>query len=249
MFASSHNAFSSAVKLANMRETPILNPVALDEFWQTRHKAAPVEPFESVLHSALSVAPEYSTLWRLARQAHFLAMQSEESGQPDETLRWFEIGKERAQQAVELDRHQVEGHFWLGVNALEWSRRKSWVQAASTFRMAANHIERAMNQNEEYHFAGPVRVWARVTHFKPLILGGSLDRALDIYRRALQIAPHNSTTLLYYAQALLADQQKPLARQILNQIINAPDDKDWIWEQARDKKIAQAHLAKMDTAR
>jgi len=231
-----------------MQQTSILNPAVLDEFWQLRHKASPVEAFESVLHNALPAPPEYSTLWRLARHAHFRAMQNEEAEHKDEALMWFEIGKNHAQKAVELNRHEVEGHFWLGVNALEWSRRKSWVQAASTFRMAAAHIERAMNQNEEYHFAGPVRVWARVTHFKPLILGGSLDRALDIYRRALQIAPHNSTTLIYYAEALLADQQKPLARQTLHQIIDAPEDKEWIWEQARDRKIAKDYLAKMNAS-
>ncbi len=39
-------------------------------------------------------------------------------------------------------------------------------------------------------------------HLKPLLLGGSVDRAIEYYRRALQIAPHNSTTMLYYAEAL-----------------------------------------------
>ena len=231
-----------------MNQMSIFNPVSLDETWQLRHKAAPVALHESVYHGALPVPREYSTLWRMARLAHFCAMQSEETGEKIEASRWFEIGKNHAQNAVDLDSHEVEGHFWLGVNALEWSRRKSWIQAASTFRKAASHIERAMNQNEEYHFAGPVRVWARVTHFKPLALGGSIDRALDIYRRALQIAPHNSTTLIYYAEALLADQQKALARRTLHQIIDAPDDKDWMWEQARDRKIAQDHLQKMDAA-
>ena len=237
---------TGAVKLAGMNQMSIFNPVSLDESWQLRHKTAPVEQYESLLHGTFPVAQEYSSLWRLARLAHFCAMKSEQNGHQDETLRWFEIGKEHAQCAVEVNHHEVEGHFWLGVNALEWSRRKSWMRAASTFRSAASHIERAMNQDEEYHFAGPVRVWARITHFTPLILGGSVDRALDIYRRALQIAPHNSTTLIYYAEALLADQQKPLARQILNQIINAPDDKDWMWEQARDRKIAQGHLEKLN---
>lgn len=59
------------------------------------------------------------------------------------------------------------------------------------------------------HFAGPLRVWGKLMHQKPLLLGGSIDRALDIYRRALQIAPHNSTTLLYYAESLIADQRRP----------------------------------------
>lgn len=93
-----------------------------------------------------------------------------------------------------------------------------------------------------------MRVAARITHLKPLLLGGSLERSLDLYRRALQIAPQNSTTLLYYAEALLADQQKRLARRSLRAIIEAPEDEDWVWEQARDRRLAKAHLERMDAA-
>ena len=89
---------------------------------------------------------------------------------------------------------------------------------------------------------------ARITHFKPLLLGGSLDRALDVYRRALQIFPENSTTLLYYAEALIADQRKKLARRTLETIISAPEDADWVWEQARDKCKAEKLLIKMNAA-
>lgn len=231
-------------------ETPLPanSLAALDELWQQRHRPVFLDDLESALQQALTLQPEYSTLWRAARLAHFRAMQSEEANQDSDALRFFETGKTHAQKALEENRHDVEGHFWLGVNSLEWARRKGWLAAASTLHSAASHIERAMNQDEEYHFAGPVRVWARITHFKPLALGGSLDRALDIYGRALQIAPHNSTTLLYYTEALLADQQKALARRTLHQIMDAPDDSDWLWEQARDKRLAQAHLEKMDAS-
>ena len=89
---------------------------------------------------------------------------------------------------------------------------------------------------------------ARITHVKPLLLGGSIDRALDMYRRALQIAPHNSTNLLYYAEALMADQQKVQAREIFNQIIAAPIDEQWRAEQARDRQIAQNRIAELDAS-
>jgi len=222
--------------------------LALDELWQQRHLPAVLNELESALQLALSTQREYSLCWRLARLAHFRAMQCEDENQIAETLRFFEIGKSHAQKAVEENRHDVEGHFWLGVNALEWARRKSPLHAAGHFKSASGHIERAMNQDESYHFAGPLRVWGRIAHLKPLILGGSLDIALDIYRRALQIFPHNSTTILYYSEALLADQQKALARKTFHQIIEAQDDPNWLWEQARDRRLAQLHLQKMDAS-
>lgn len=231
-----------------MQSAPANQPADWDNLWRFRHQPDKLAALETALGAAASAQPEYSVLWRAARLAHFRAMQSEDENQPDAALKLFEEGKAHAEKAVELNRHDVEGHFWLGVNQLEWARRKGWLQAASTLRGAEAHIARAMNQNEEFHFAGPIRVAARIMHFKPLLLGGSLDRAIDMYRRALQIAPHNSTTLLYYVEALLADQQKKLARETLRHIIDAPDDADWRWEQSRDRRIAKEHLAKMNAA-
>jgi cytochrome c-type biogenesis protein CcmH/NrfG len=110
---------------------------------------------------------------------------------------------------------------------------------------AEKRIEKAVAIDETFHFAGPLRVWARLTHLKPFVLGGNLNHALEIYRRAVQVAPDNSTTLLYYAQALIADRQPGLARQVLTLIIDAPEDAAWKWEQARDKRIAREELGKI----
>jgi tetratricopeptide (TPR) repeat protein len=224
------------------------NLETLDALWQARHESAQLDALEASLTAALASGREYSHLWRAARLAHFRALQSEDSGQNDAALRFFEIGKNHAHHAVEANHHDVEGQFWLGVCVLEYSRRKSWIAAASALKNAESHIQRAMNQDETYHFAGPLRVMARITHHKPLLLGGSLERALDIYRRALQIFPENSTTLLYYCETLLADQQKNLARETLQKIISAPEDADWVWEQARDRRLAKELLAKMNAA-
>jgi tetratricopeptide (TPR) repeat protein len=220
----------------------------LDELWRARHNAAQLSALDQALTAASASGREYSHLWRAARLAHFRAMQAEDAGQEKDALLFFEIGKKHAENAVEANRHDVEGHFWLGVCVLEYSRRKSWVAAATALKNAEAHIQRAMNQDETYHFAGPLRVMARITHYKPLLLGGSLDRALDVYRRALQIAPENSTTLLYYCETLIADQQKKLARETLQKIISAPEDAEWVWEQARDRRLAGRLLAKMHEA-
>ena len=224
------------------------NLETLDELWRARHESAQRDALQKALAAALASRQEYSHLRRAARLAHFRAMQCEDAGQDQDALRFFESGKTHAEKAVEENRHDVEGQFWLGVCALEYSRRKGWLAAASALKNAEAHIDRAINQDETYHFAGPLRVMARITHYKPLLLGGSLDRALDIYRRALQIAPENSTTLLYYAETLIADQRKKTARETLQKIIQSPENTDWVWEQQRDRRLAQELLAKMNEA-
>jgi hypothetical protein len=54
---------------------------------------------------------------------------------------------------------------------------------------------------------------------------------------------------LYYAEALWADRQPKVARQVCEELIAAPDDPDWIWEQARDKALAAKLLEEINRAR
>src|SRR5690606_8555353 len=101
-------------------ESPVLKTdvAAFDELWLLRHQSYSLANLEKQLEAAMAAASdadaEYSVFWRMARLAHFRAMQSEENGQPDQATRYFELGKARAQRAVEANRHDVEGHFWLG---------------------------------------------------------------------------------------------------------------------------------------
>lgn len=215
----------------------------LDEQWQQRHDPAQFEVLEKELDQALfrsEAEREYPLLWRWARLSHFRAMQA--SARPDEAVRHFAAGADEAKQAVALQPNRVEGHFWYSVNFIEAARGRSWLAAARALPTAMRHIERAVAIDEGYHFAGPLRVWGKMTQQKPLLMGGSLDTALDILRRALQIAPANSTSLFYYAETLIADQQRPPAREALRKILNDPDDAAWRWEQDRDRGLAQALL-------
>lgn len=209
----------------------------IEALWRGRHDATQLDALDRRLAEAAQ--EDYGVLWRRARSAHFRALQAQTEREDEAGAQAaYAEGATFAEQAVAHDRTGVEGHFWYGVNALEAARRTGWLAGARTLPDATRHIERAMVIDEEYYFAAPLRVWGRIMHFKPLLLGGSVDRAMDIYRRALQIAPHNSTTLLYYAEALLADRQRKAARELLQRIVDAIDDPEWRWEQARDRGLA-----------
>ena len=234
-----------------------LNWTQIDEEWRGRWDQARFEAIESTLDSALHRRGEeggYPLLWRWARLSHFRALQVLEAlalgqKQPkpaqEEALRHYEAGAKEAEAALLLQPNRVEGFFWAGCCELEAARLQNPLTGARALGPAQKRIEKAMAVDETYHFAGPLRVLGRLTHLKPFIMGGSLDRALEIYRRAVQVAPDNSTTLLYYAQALVADRQPAIARQTLTKIIDAPEDAEWKWEQARDKRIAREERDKL----
>jgi hypothetical protein len=219
-----------------------MNDIAeLDDLWTRRYELESLAKLE-MQFGACGAPQEYALLWRLARYLHFRAMQCDERGDKEQAKQYFQRGAEAGKAAMQCEAYEIEGCFWRGVNELEAARHTSTLAAMVALRSGTALIERAAKMDETYHFAGPLRVLGRIIHRKPLLLGGSANVAREYFKRALQIAPHNSTTQLYYVEALLTEQQKPEARHILNEIISAPDDEDWRWEQERDRKRAQELL-------
>lgn len=187
-------------------------------------------------------ANDYGWLWRAARLDHFCAMQVHETDIAGARA-LFAQGAGRSHAAAQLEGDRVEAAFWSATCALEAARLSGKLAAAAALGRAQKQLNRAAQIDETYHFAGPLRVLGRVTHLKPLILGGNLDYALAFFERALQIAPDNSTTLLYYADALIADNQPAKARSTLKQILAAPPLENWIWESERDRDLARVMMA------
>lgn len=217
-----------------------------DELWLQRHDLQALDALDAALHSHEYLPDIYELSWRRARLLHFRAMKAAQENSESLAIQFYAQGAREAQKALDERAYGVEANFWRAVNGLEAGRRNGAMAAVFALSRATKQLERAAHQDETFHFGGPARVLGRVTHLKPMILGGNLDNAISFLRRARQIAPHNSTTLLYLAEALWADRQPRDAKDILREIIAAPRDESWVWEQNRDKKAAQQLLEKWE---
>ena len=211
-----------------------------DALYAQRHVPERSREIERILGAQLQ-PDDYNWNWRAARFDHFRAMQAEAN--PGEARALFSRGAQRAHIAEGLEKDRVEAAFWAATCGLEAARLGGTLVAAAALARAQKQLNRAAQINESFHYAGPLRVLGRVTHLKPLLLGGSLDRALAFFERALQLWPQNSTTLLYYADALIADNQPAQARRVLKRIIAAPLQDDWVWEGERDRELAGVMMA------
>ena len=215
-----------------------------DALHAQRHEPMRLRELESALQTHYN-PDRYGWTWRAARLYHFRAMQAEDD--PSQARALFARGAERARVGESLEGDRVEAAFWAATCGLEAARLSGKLAAAAALGRAQKQLNRAAQIDETYHFAGPLRVLGRVTHLKPLIMGGNLDYAVAFFERALQIAPTNSTTLLYYADALIADNQPAKARRTLKKIIEAPPLENWIWESERDRELArQMEREKLD---
>jgi tetratricopeptide (TPR) repeat protein len=184
----------------------------------------------------------YEAAWRLGRALFFLG---QEAGSKAEARAYHTRGAAACERAVELKPSRVEGHFWLGVNLALLARLENSFKALGHALRARRFLQRAVRLNPAYHAAGPLRVLARLQHKLPALLGGGQKRARANFESAINLAPANTVTRLYFAELLIEIGDTTRARKELESILNAPPDPAWAFESARDHRTAQRMLKKI----
>jgi tetratricopeptide (TPR) repeat protein len=182
---------------------------------------------------------EYEAAWRLGRALFFLGQEA----QVEEDARQHHArGALISQRAARLQPERVEGHFWLGVNLALLARGENPFKALRHALRARRALQRAVQLDAAYHAAGPLRVLARLQHKLPRLLGGGRESARANFERAIELAPANTVTRLYFAELLVETGDKSRARLELDALLNAPPDPGWAFETERDRKIARKLL-------
>lgn len=198
-----------------------------------------VEQLES---AAAPVADDFEISWRRGRALFFLGQEEERR---DEARAFHARGVKASERAARLEPGRVEGHFWLGVNlALEAQAARALAALPLAWR-AKRSLRRAASINPAYHAAGPLRVLARLEHKLPRLLGGGYARAEVDFARAIELAPANTVTRLYFAEMLLDAGDQVRAERELEALLNAPLDEDWEFETRRDRLRARALLERL----
>ncbi|HEV7378142.1 MAG TPA: TRAP transporter TatT component family protein [Pyrinomonadaceae bacterium] len=186
-------------------------------------------------------ANDYEAAWRLGRALFFLG---QEAGSKVEARAYHARGAAACERAARLKPSRVEGHFWLGVNLALLARLENSFKALGHALRARRFLQRAVRLNPSYHAAGPLRVLARLQHKLPMLFGGGTKRARANFERAINLAPANTVTRLYFAELLMEIGDKTRARKELESILDAPPDPAWAFESARDRDIAREMLKK-----
>ena len=218
--------------------TASLSPSAFDaQLWANRHEPPVLAQCDDFLRAQND---SFDWLWRRARLEHFLFMQNENT--KEKSNLHIEAAHRWAQSALKTDEKRVESVFWAATCELEWAQTRGKIWAARALGHCEKQLDAACGHDESFHHGGPLRVLGRVIARKPLILGGNLERALTFYEASLRFAPHNSTTLLYKADALIRDNQPGRAKKTLRFLLEKSDGSDWQWETLRDRDLAAKWL-------
>jgi tetratricopeptide (TPR) repeat protein len=211
-----------------------------DALYERREKLDNVKESVKLLRK---LKGDYEALWRLSR-AHFFLGQ--EAKTPDEKLKQHRVGVEAGKEIVRLKLEKgVEFYFWLGVNWALLAPLEPTLKAFFNARGSRHCFKAAIKCDKSYHAAGPLRVLARLESKFPFLLGGSKRRARKRYLEAIEIAPTNTVTRIYFAELLLELGEKEEARKHLETILQTELNGVWDFEIKRDKKLAQELLKKI----
>lgn len=185
---------------------------------------------------------DYEAAWRMGRALFFLGQEAQSR---NEARAHYEQGASASTRAARLSAERVEGHFWRGVNLALLAQKENPARALFHALRAKKALERAAHIDSSYHAAGPLRVLARLQHKLPPLLGGGRTRARTNFEQALQLAPANTVTRIYFAELLMETGDEQAARAQLEAILSAPTDPDWAFEAERDRKLAREKLTGM----
>jgi hypothetical protein len=184
----------------------------------------------------------YEAAWRLGRALFFLGQEAQNKAEAQASHARAVVFSQRAARLQPL---RVEGHFWLGVNLALLAQVENPLNALRHALSAKRSLLRAVHLDAAYHAAGPLRVLARLQHKLPRLLGGGILRARTNFERAIQLAPANTVTHLYFAEMLVETKDRGRARVELEALLNMPPDSQWAFESARDREIARKMLDEM----
>ena len=214
-----------------------------DELYQARAEPGSVRESVMVLSGAHGGSDRYEVQWRLARALFFLG---QDAGGPDSSKQLYAAGIGAGERAVALNKDRVEGHFWVGVNLALFAEANRGIRGLRALRLAQLELRRAIEIDERYHGAGPLRVLGRLLYKAPKILGGSRKRCRELLERALAIAPSNSVTLLYAAELAISSGERDRALNLLRMVIDLPVDVEWEFENRRDRELARSLLDQIE---
>jgi tetratricopeptide (TPR) repeat protein len=184
--------------------------------------------------------------WRLGRALFFLGQEERDEAK---ARALHARGAKACRRAARREPRRVEGHFWLGVNLALQAQTTNKLSGLLLALRARRALRRAVSIDPAYHAAGPLRVLARLHHKLPRLFGGGHGRAQAAYERAIELAPSNTVTRLYFAELLLEAGERERARSELETILNATPDTAWTFETARDRRRAAELLERLRSAR
>lgn len=166
----------------------------------------------------------YAVHWRLARTYSELCAEDDRARKAQNA----QAGVEAGRRAVELDPDGVEGNYYLA-QVLGYSVQDRKGDRKEIVSDVIRLAERAVEINERYDHAGPLRLLGALyakAPAPPLSIGDP-EKAVKLLRRAVELDGGFPANLIYLADALVADEQYQEAEKAVREARALLEDRRW----------------------
>lgn len=166
-----------------------------------------------------------AALCELARLCFLLG----EYGEKSEREAHFSKGRTFAEILRQEEPRRVEGYYWLALNLAGLAEAGSAARALGMVPTIIENLKIAVEIDETYDQAGPHRVLGRIYCEAPCwpLSDGDVKKSLHHLRRAVEIAPDNSTNHLYLAQTFIQLCELKEAHRELQQVLSGTQHATW----------------------
>lgn len=202
---------------------------------------ARIDRARTLLETAAGAGPEPEALIDLSR-AWFLTgdFRAHSDG---ERLAAYERGSEAARRAIALAPRNDRAHVWLAINSGRWAEVKGPLRALPMVTTIREESETVLRLNPS-SVEGLILAGGLAAEM-PGFLGGDRAKAERLFRRALEIDPHQTGGRLELARLYLAMHRSSDARRELEFVLDEAEPTDRPRWTVSDVPRARALLAKV----
>ena len=153
---------------------------------------------------------------------------------PEEKLAVYDQGREAARRAIELSPRSVLAHFWYATHTGRWGQTRGVMRSLFLLPTVKQESETVLELDPT--FAPGYALAANLYYEVPALLGGDLDRAEQMFRKGLALAPRFTAMRVGLAKTLIRRGRLAEARTELQAVLDekAPDNlADWTVKDSR----------------
>jgi hypothetical protein len=184
---------------------------------------------------------DFEASWKLARACYWIGTHGDES----ERRAALERGLNAAEQAIKLDASKPDGHFWQAANMGGLAEASGMLTGLKVRGRIKEALARVVQMDPAWQQGSGDRALGWWYHKVPGLFGGSEEQAEMHLRRALTYNPKSTATLYFLAEVLLERGKKAEGLAMLQQVLDAPLDPDWVPEDKSFKADAAKRLKEL----
>jgi hypothetical protein len=227
-------AFVFALLVSGRPAGQRINPNA-DDLYRLREEPTRAQQAAEIWASHAST--DFEAAWKLARAAYWIGTRGPEPGRRAA----LERGGSAGASAIRLRGDRPEGHFWLAAN-MGALAEASIIQGLRYRTRIKEELERVLAIDPAWQDGAADAALGEWYARVPRWLGGDRIKAESHLRAALKYDPNGRLALSGLAELLLADGRRKEAQVLLERVLAAPLDPEWLPEDREFREKAAARL-------